>query len=774
MPTTYQLLREGEEVILQVDFSDSQLLPTLEDDSKAMSLIISYLQQVRYATKIVILQGRDYEYSFEQVQMLVQIANLQSQITQSLASNFDLNLDGYSAKIVSKQFVELQTLITQYCRGDPLFCYAELRRLLRRSHMKLQQLEGSEKEIEERFILILQQLISQFDQLKLIQLASSYLAGYSGQNRDIYRIFLTPTIRPDFMLTKLMASYPKDAKEIDSFYVGDTEVTVFQTEDDVQYLYHIMPPEFRLSDEQYSLLDQARTILSEHKPQKEEFTDPERMREVFMNVGFDLISELAKTQGMNLSEKDLKNLTKILVRYTVGFGLIEVLLEDEEMQDISINSPQGSTPIYIVHGKYDECKTNILPTKAEAESWSTKLRLISGRSLDEADPILDTELTFPTASVRVSAITFPLNPTGLAFSFRRHRDKPWTLPLFMKYRMINSLGAGLISFLVDGSRSMLIAGTRSSGKSSFLSSILVEIMRRYRIITIEDTLELPSKELRKLGYNIQQMKVASSLGAKSNEMDASDGIRSTLRLGDSALIVGEVRSKEAKALYEAMRVGAAANVVAGTIHGDSPYGIFDRVVNDIGVPMTSFKATDIIIIANPIRSADGLHKFRRVLSITEVRKDWNTDPMAEHGFIDLMKYNPITDELEPTDALIGGDSDILKTIAGNIPDFAGNWDAVWQNILMRAKLKETLLKYALQNKDDDMLEAPFVISCNDQFHKLYEELRNSDQRFANLNDELFNRWNEWLLREVRKRNVERDLAQKRSAQSAAVSKSSKL
>jgi archaeal flagellar protein FlaI len=760
MPASYKLLREGEEVILEVDFSDTQLIPTLEDDGKAMGLVVSYLQQVRYATKIVILQGRDYEYSFEQVQLLVELAQFQTKVTQSLASNFDLNLDGYSAKIVSKQLVDLQTLLTQHCKSDPLFCYAELRRLLRRGHVKVQQIEGPEKELEERFILILQNLISQFEQLKIIQLAMPYLAGYSGDNRDIYRIFLTPTIRPDFMLTKVMASYPKDAKEIDSFYIGDTEVTIFETQDDVQYLYHIMPPEFRLGDELYSLLDQARTILAEHKPQKEEFTDPERMREVFMNVGLDLISELAKTQGLNLSEKDLKNLTKILVRYTVGFGLIEVLLEDEEMQDISVNSPQGSTPIYIVHGKYDECKTNIMPTKAEAESWSTKLRLISGRSLDEADPILDTELTFPTASVRVSAITFPLNPTGLAFSFRRHRDKPWTLPLFIKYRMINALGAGLLSFLVDGSRSMLIAGTRSSGKSSFLSAILVEIMRRYRIITIEDTLELPSKELRKLGYNIQQMKVASSLGAKSNEMDASDGIRSTLRLGDSALIVGEVRSKEAKALYEAMRVGAAANVVAGTIHGDSPYGIFDRVVNDIGVPMTSFKATDIIVIANPIRSADGLHKFRRVLSITEVRKDWNTDPMAEHGFVDLMKYNPITDELEPTDALIGGDSDILKTIAGNIPDFAGNWDAVWQNILLRARLKETLAKYAIEQKDDDMLEAPFVIACNDQFHKIYEQMRNSDQKYKDFNEELFTRWNEWLLREIRKRIVAKENAQK--------------
>ena len=55
--------------------------------------------------------------------------------------------------------------------------------------------------------------------------------------------------------------------------------------------------------------------------------------------------------------------------------------------------------------------------------------------------------------------------------------------------MITPLAAGLISFLIDGARTMLIAGTRSSGKTSFLGSLMVEIMRKGRIVTVEDTLE---------------------------------------------------------------------------------------------------------------------------------------------------------------------------------------------------------------------------------------------------------------------------------------------
>ncbi|MBW2990206.1 type II/IV secretion system ATPase subunit, partial [Candidatus Woesearchaeota archaeon] len=458
---------------------------------------------------------------------------------------------------------------------------------------------------------------------------------------------------------------------------------------------------------------------------------------------------LANYRGIKLNDKKLYELTMILIRYTVGFGLIEVLLADPKIQDVTFNSPPGQSPIFIVHQDYGDCKTNIIPSVSDAESWASKLRMISGRPLDEANPVLDTEITIPgIARARVGVIAPPLNPFGIAYAFRRHRDKPWTLGLFIYNRMINPLAAGLLSFLIDGNRTLLVAGTRSAGKTSLLGSIMVEVMRRYRIITIEDTLELPTASLRSLGYNIQSMKVASALSKGTSEVPADEGIRTTLRLGDSALIVGEVRSTEAKALYEAMRVGALANVVAGTIHGDSPYGVFDRVVNDLGVPRTSFKATDIIVVANPIRSPDGLHRWRRVTQVTEVRKEWETDPLREHGFVDLLKYNSKTDQLEPTDELINGDSDILKAIAGNVKEWAGNWDAVWENVLLRAKIKEELVKIAQAENNLELLESRFVIKCNDKFHKICDKVRDKTGKLDS--HRIFFEWNEWIKKEVKK------------------------
>ncbi|MCK4555380.1 MAG: type II/IV secretion system ATPase subunit, partial [Candidatus Aenigmarchaeota archaeon] len=483
------------------------------------------------------------------------------------------------------------------------------------------------------------------------------------------------------------------------------------------------------------------------KPTKSEFAEPERMRDVFYNIGRDMLSEIAKNMNIELDKEKLDLLATILVRYTAGYGVLEVLLSDPKVQDIYINSPVGESPVFLFHQDHEDCVTNIIPTKEDSLAWATRFRIESGRPLDEANPVLDTEISIPGGRARVAAITKTLSPEGLAFALRRHRDKPWTYPLFIKNRALTPLAAGLLSFITDGARTILFAGTRSSGKSSFLGATLTEIMKNLRIVTVEDTLELPVEQLRALGYNIERLKSRSVITHIESELPTEEVIRTSLRLGDSCLIIGEVRSKEALALYESMRIGALANVVAGTIHGDSPYGVFDRVVNDLGVPPTSFKATDIIVVANRLKSADGLHTSRRIIEITEVRKDWDKDPQREKGFVPLMVYNSKTDELEPTETFLNGESLILSEIAKRVRDWRDNWEAVWDNIQLRAKLKETLVDYSTSMNKPSLLEAEFVISANNQFHLLSESVR---EEYGNLDsDRIFARWNEWAKNEIK-------------------------
>lgn len=752
-PFSYDIIKEGDEQILRIDCEALPYLPSLEDNATVMSKTVEILIEAGQIAKIMFAQKRDYEYDFYQTQLLVEIAQLYTKFSKQKELFSIYAVGNQCVSWFRGRYARLKLLVFRMMKEDPLGSYVELRRELRRERLEYERsLDQRFKACQSKYISILDYIIKELARTRLITIASPYLAGYTLGDRAAYARIFKPTIRPDFMYTRLMATFPTEGEELESYTVGknnETEIIVFSMPNTVQYLYHIIPPEFKLSEEKYDILDLARKIVSEHKPKKQEFIDPERMRQIFYNVGHDLIEELANNRKLKLKQPEIDELTEILVRYTVGFGLIEILLQDEKVQDITINSPMGKIPVFIVHADYEDCYTNIIPTPTDGESWASKLRMLSGRPLDEANPILDTEIEIPQARARVGVIAPPLNPQGIAYAFRRHRDKPWTLPLFIKNKMINPLAAGIMSFIIDGNRTMLVAGTRSAGKSSFLGGVLVELMRRYRVLTIEDTLELPTGALRNLGYNIQPMKVRSALAKGGAEVPADEGIRTSLRLGDSALFIGEVRSKEALALYEAMRVGAMANVVAGTIHGDSPFGVFDRVVNDLQVPRTSFKATDLIIVANPVRSADGLHRWRRITQITEVRKEWENDPMLENGFVDLMKYDAVEDTLVPTDDLINGNSDILKAIAGRIKEWAGNWEAVWDNIQLRSKIKEALVNLSIKAKNPDLLEAPFVILSNDMFHKISDKVR---EEVGTLDSKrIFFEWEEWAKKEIKKR-----------------------
>ena len=628
-----------------------------------------------------------------------------------------------------------------------------MRKIIIEAKISLAKITPEFKIDQSNYINFLEKLFSMLEKTKLLQAILPYLDDYQKGDREIYHYIFKVDVIPNFTFTRLVSDLPIDAEIVKQYEIsnGDYDkslVTILKRRDDPRPIYHLVPPEHALAEDHNMLLNLARGVLIEHQPKAEEFTDTERTRSVFFNISKDLLQDLSQSKGMTLSYSELNKLATILVRHTIGFGLIEVLLQDPHLQDIMLNAPIPKTPIYVRHNDFDECTSNILPSQEDVDSWAAKFRMISGRPLDEANPILDTQLEIGHLRARIAIIQSPLSPDGLAYAIRRHRENPWTLPLFIQNKMLNPLAAGLLSFLIDGSRTILVAGTRSSGKTSLLGSLMLEIIPKSRVIVIEDSLELPVESMRKLNYDILRMRVRSALLKTTTEVSAEDGIRTSLRLGDSCLIIGEVRSAEAKALYEAMRVGALANVVAGTIHGASPYGVYDRVVNDLGVPNTSFKATDIIVICNPIKSPDGMHSWRRVVSISEVRKHWSKDPLLEQGFVDLMKYNAEKDELEPTADLINGDSEIIKGIAANVKGWTGNWDAVYDNILLRAKMKEELVEIAKRIGNNNILESEFNQLSNHAFHRISDEV--SQEEGLPLSDKVFPRWKDWLDEQLKK------------------------
>jgi len=748
---SYEVEREGGEDVIYINYLGAPYVPDLADSPEIMERTIDILIENPNVSRIVFVQQKNYNYDFNETTLLLEIAQLYVYFVRQEKILSQKKLITNCEQFFSQRYNSLFSFL-YLLKRDPIAGYFELKKILIEAKILLMKIEPQCKTDQMNYINFLEKILELVEKTKLIQSVLP-LDNYQKENREIYHRIFKPDAIPNFTFTRLVSDLPDDAEIIDQYEIGEdydkSFVTILRKKDEVKLIYFLNPPENSLSEEQGMLLNLARGVLIEHQPKAEEFTDTERIRQVFFNISKDLLQDLSNTKGIKLNYSDLNKLAMILVRHTIGFGLIEVLLQDHRLQDIVLNAPISMTNIFVRHQDYDECSTNILPSQEDIDSWAAKFRMISGRPLDEANPILDTQLEIGKIRARIAIIQQPLSPDGLAYAIRRHRESPWTLPLFIKYKMINSFTAGLLSFLIDGARTLLVAGTRSSGKTSLLGSLMLEILPKFRIITVEDSLELPVESLRKLNYDILRMKVRSALLKTTNEVSADDGIRTSLRLGDSCLIIGEVRSVEAKALYEAMRVGALANVVAGTIHGASPYGVFDRVVNDLGVPATSFKATDIIAVCNPIKSPDGLHAWKRVVQISEIRKHWKEDPSLEKGFVDLLKYNVEKDELEPSEDLINGDSEIIKDIASNVKGWAGNWDAVYDNILLRAKVKKEIFETSQKINNEKILEAGFNSLSNHMFHKISNKI--NEEVGLPMSERVFPEWQKWLNEEIKKK-----------------------
>ncbi len=721
---------------------------SIEDYPEVMARVINILQEVPNASSVILSESRDYEYSEEQIKLLKEIADTIQDIADRSLLSKNIKTDK-CRQLYEEHLPEVQEKVFNQMKKDPVGAYVELKRKQRHLKQSMNDAYPQQGRCQKYFIQdVLNPVLDQLENTNLISKASEYITGHHVGDREVYREFFHPLVRPNFMLTKYMSLPPERGEEINRYDSRqNVEVSVYKVPGKTRPIYHVNPPEFNLPEEKYNLLDAGRRFMASHEPDSGgEFAEPDRMRDVFENIGRDMLRDIANQMNLDLSKEEVEELGQILNRYTSGLGVLELLLADKKVEDVYVNSPIGDSPIYITHQEYGECETNLIPTKDEADSWATQFRIQSGRPLDEANPVLDTDTEVKGGRARVAVIQENLSPEGLAFAFRRHRSRAWTLPLFVRSDMINPLGAGLLSFIVDGNRSVLFAGTRGAGKTSLLSASMLEIMKNHRIVTVEDTLELPVPQMKDLGYNIERMKSRSTITQVENEMGADDAIRTSLRLGDSALVIGEVRSDEAQALYEAMRVGAVANFVGGTIHGEDAYSVFDRVVNDLGVPRTSFKATDVIVSVNKIKSPDGMDTYRRVTGITEVRKEWTEDPLEEDAFVELMRYDSNKDELVPTDELLNGESMVMNRIAANVKEWKNNWEAVWDNVELRAEMKEALVEKAEEEDADELLEAEKVVEANQKFHLLAKQVNESygDQQ----KERIFNRWEEWLDQQV--------------------------
>jgi len=539
---------------------------------------------------------------------------------------------------------------------------------------------------------------------------------------EFFHNHIRPYVRPGFIDSFIQMQPPPEAIFESSYTIissldKQTTVTLYSLKNSPEKLYFLLPSEYQLSQNDVQLLEKVQINLSKHQPETASFIDTDYARNYFKRFAKQIIlSTLEHMKNETLDLSHIDQLSNMFSQYTAGLGIIEDVLNDHNIQDIYVNAPVQNNPLHVVVNG-DEYTSNIFLSHYDIEALSSRFRTMSGRPFSEANPVLDMEL--PSFHTRIAAIGQPLTPKGTAFAFRRHRKKPWTLTRFIANKMLSSEAAGLLSFLVDGQASILIAGSRGAGKTSLLTALLFEIPQRFRILTIEDTNEIPITKLQELDYRIQSLLTKSiSSSAESTELHPTDALRTALRLGESVLIIGEVRGIEARVLFEAMRIGAAGNLIMGTIHGSNPVDVFERIVYDIGVPATSFKAVDVVIVTAPIRRQGGVERKRRVTQVCEtIKQAWSPEIDGNQVFSPLMEFDATVDRLKQLPRITIGQSTVIQQISHR---WGISVEKALENINLRIHIKEQIV-HAGTTIDDFFLEAECTRDANNQFWMLIEK-----------------------------------------------------
>jgi len=449
-----------------------------------------------------------------------------------------------------------------------------------------------------------------------------------------------------------------------------------------------------------------------HRPPPDLGVSYDNLREYVQRVSPSLLTDISEATHAQLgasaaeTARNVKRLSGIVARYTVGLGIFELLLSDDRVEDIYVDAPSHQNPIHVtVNGVAGlntvfKCSTNITASEAEIEGLTSRLRQYSKKPFSEAFPTMETDIQGFDA--RATVIGPPLSPMGTAVALRRHSRMPWTLPKLAYNGTMSALAAGLISFLIDGRSTILICGPRGAGKSAMLSAALFEFPLSQRILTIEDTMELPIRQMQRLGYKVQSMMVEQGIG-EDREEKTDEALRVSLRLGESAIVLGEVRGKEAQTLYQSMRTGKAGSSVLGTIHGDSARSVYERVVHDIGIPKEAFAATDIVITMALNRPRGSQRQVRRLVEVVEYAKD-----RGPGEFNVLLQY----------DFAKGRLSTLSKARSETILRIAESWNMTYQeaieNIQVRASMREALVD-AARMKGTEYLDPEWVSRSNEFF-----------------------------------------------------------
>ena len=378
--------------------------------------------------------------------------------------------------------------------------------------------------------------------------------------------------------------------------------------------------------------------------------------------------------GTQVSKETYNKIMYYIYRDSVGLNYIEPLMKDYYIEDIECNGV--NFPIYIVHRKYENIKTNVIFKDAdEMTDFVEKLAQKSGRYISYASPLLDG--TLPDGSRVNATYTKDVTTRGPTFTIRKFTAEPMTPINLMSNGTISTESAAFLWLAIEYKFNVMIIGETSAGKTTFLNAISEFIPPEARICSIEDTRELNLQHINWLpAITRSGFGMPNIMGKEVGEIDLFDLLKETFRQNPDYVILGETRGAEASVLFQGM---ASGHPTMSTFHAASVETYVKRLETPpIELSPSLIETMDIICVITHAKERENKRRLKEVNEIISVenglgRVDYNT----------MFKWNPISDKVEMKTT----NSVILKKIQERTGQ---TQDVLKKELMLRTKLLNKL------------------------------------------------------------------------------------
>jgi flagellar protein FlaI len=385
------------------------------------------------------------------------------------------------------------------------------------------------------------------------------------------------------------------------------------------YLYFVDEP--KLNEEEKSIFEMLYKLIEESL---------ESPTELKTDTNFDdhlkMVLEDNEKLFLNRSSISMEKVKYYLKRDINGFGLIDPLMHDAGIEDVSCSGTEK--PIYVWHRNYDSIPTNIrFNSNEKLNSFVSRIVFRAGKHISSAFPISDLALH---GNHRISVLyQKEVTPKGTSFTIRKFKEDPYTVIDLIKFGTINLSIAAYLWMLVEAKMSFIIIGSTGSGKTTILNAITGLVHPDYKIFSVEDVAEI---NINHENWFTLVSRSGFGLGGEG-EIGLYDLIKAGVRHRPDYIVVGEIRGSEAYVMFQAMATGHGGLC---TMHADSLESAVKRLQQKpMDIPPAYISLMNCAVVIKRVKENSTGQSTRRAVAVSEI--------LAANSSHAAFTWNPKTD-----------------------------------------------------------------------------------------------------------------------------------